>query len=104
MQRAMAVLGKAVQVDPIKPMLKPPGTKHLILRCDILLSNFAFKFDLRRYSWAAMTALARTLRRQRRRRQRQQRRRKPRLLPAASVTSAGVGAGSVGSPRATERR
>jgi len=29
-------------------MLKPPGTKHLKLECGILLSTFAFKFNLRR--------------------------------------------------------
>jgi len=40
--------GRAVQVDPIEPMLKPPGTKHLKLKCDELLSSFAFKFNLRR--------------------------------------------------------
>ena len=39
-----------MQVDPIKPMLKPPGTKHLKLKCDGLLSSFAFKFNLRRYN------------------------------------------------------
>jgi len=38
-----------VQVDPMKPMLKPPGTKHLKLKCGVLLSAFAFKFYLRRY-------------------------------------------------------
>jgi hypothetical protein len=38
-----------VQVDPIKPKLKLPGTKHLKLKCDEPLSNFAFKFNLRRY-------------------------------------------------------
>jgi len=46
--------GRAVQVDPIKPMLKAPGYKRLKLNYDrllsILLSNFAFKFNLRRYS------------------------------------------------------
>jgi hypothetical protein len=42
-----------VQVDPIKPKLKPPGTNHLKLKCDILLSTFALKFKLRRYSMAA---------------------------------------------------
>jgi len=41
--------GKAVQVDPIKPTLKPPGTKHSRLKCDELLSSFGFKFNLRRY-------------------------------------------------------
>jgi hypothetical protein len=39
-----------VQVDPVEPKLKPPGTKHLKLNCDILLSNSAFKFHLCRYS------------------------------------------------------
>jgi hypothetical protein len=52
--------GRAVQVAPIKPNLKPPGTKRLKLRCDILPSTSAFKVDLRRYSldvhWAFMYA------------------------------------------------
>ena len=39
-----------MQVDPIKPMLKPPGAKHLRLKYDELLSSFAFKFNLRRYN------------------------------------------------------
>jgi hypothetical protein len=43
---------RAVQVDPIKPELKPPGTKRLILNIDILLSTSAFKIDLRRYTKA----------------------------------------------------
>jgi len=30
--------------------LKPPGTKHVKLKCDILISTFAFKFDLHRYT------------------------------------------------------
>jgi hypothetical protein len=34
----------------MQPMLKPPGTKHLKLNCDDLLSNFAFKINLRRYA------------------------------------------------------
>ena len=33
----------------MKPKLKPPGSKRLKLQCDDLLSNFAFKFNLRRY-------------------------------------------------------
>jgi hypothetical protein len=41
--------GGAVQVDPMNPMLKPPGTKHLKLKYDILLSTFAIKFNKRRY-------------------------------------------------------
>ena len=39
-----------MQVDPIKPTLKPPGTKRLKLKCDEPLSNVAFKFNLRRYN------------------------------------------------------
>jgi len=42
-----------VQVEPIKPKLKPPGTKRLRLKCDILLSTFALKFKLRRYNEGA---------------------------------------------------
>jgi hypothetical protein len=38
-----------MQVDPIKAMLKAPGTKLLKLEYDELLSSFAFKFSLRRY-------------------------------------------------------
>ena len=41
--------GRAVQLDPMKPKLKLPGTKRLKLKRDILLSNSAFKFNLRRY-------------------------------------------------------
>jgi hypothetical protein len=50
-----------VQVDPIKPESKPPGTKRLKLKCDILLSTSAFKFNLRRYTEGA--ALVEELRR-----------------------------------------
>ena len=46
----VASLGSAVQVEPMKPMLKPPETKRLKLRCGEPLSKFAFKFNLRRYS------------------------------------------------------
>jgi len=41
-----------VQVDPIRPKLKPPGTTRLKLRCDMLLSTSAFKSNLRRYTKA----------------------------------------------------
>jgi len=44
--------GRAVQVDPIKPRLKAPGTKRLKLTHDEPLSINAFKFNLRRYSVA----------------------------------------------------
>ena len=42
--------GRAAQVEPIKPKLKPSGTKHLKLNHYELISNSAFKFNLRRYS------------------------------------------------------
>ena len=38
------------QLDPIKAILKAPGTKRLKLKYDELLLNIAFKFNLRRYS------------------------------------------------------
>jgi len=38
-----------VQLDPIKPKLKPPGTKRLKLEYDGMLSDFGFKSNLRRY-------------------------------------------------------
>ena len=38
-----------MQVDPLKPELKPPGTKCLKLNCVAPVSSFAFKFNLRRY-------------------------------------------------------
>ena len=37
-----------VQVRPIKPASKATGTKRLKLRHDVLLSNVAFNFNLRR--------------------------------------------------------
>jgi len=42
--------GRSVQIDPIKPKLKPPGIKRLKLNCDMLLSTSAFRINLRRYS------------------------------------------------------
>ena len=50
--------GRAVQVDPMKPKLKPPGTKRLKVNYDILLSISAFNFILRRYSAEEHNALA----------------------------------------------
>jgi hypothetical protein len=38
-----------VQVDPIKPTLKAPGTVRLKLKYDEPLTKFAFNFNLRRY-------------------------------------------------------
>jgi hypothetical protein len=45
-----AARGKPVQVDPIKPTSKAPGSERLTLKCDDLLSNFAFILNLRRYT------------------------------------------------------
>ena len=39
-----------MQVDPVQPKLKTPGTQRLKLNRDVLLSTSAFKFNLRRYS------------------------------------------------------
>ena len=46
-----------MQVDPIKPMLKPPGTKRLKLKYGKLLSKFAFNFNLRRFTPADDAAI-----------------------------------------------
>jgi len=37
--------GRTVQVDPIKPTLKTPGTERLKLKYEELVSNFCFKFN-----------------------------------------------------------
>ena len=50
MQEAVRLHGKAVQVEPMKSMVKAPGTKRLKLKYDKLLSKFAFNFNLRRYN------------------------------------------------------
>jgi len=42
----------------MKPKLKAPGTKRLNLKCDKLLSIFAFKFHLRRYTMAGPAGLS----------------------------------------------
>ena len=39
-----------MQVDPIKPVLKLPTTQSLKLNYDGLVSSFALKFNLRRYT------------------------------------------------------
>ena len=46
--RGVLIYGRAVQVDPMKPKLKPPGIKRLKLNCDILLSNSTCAATLRR--------------------------------------------------------
>jgi hypothetical protein len=38
-----------MQVDPIKPTLKPPGTKQLKVKYEELLPSFALNFNFRRY-------------------------------------------------------
>jgi hypothetical protein len=43
------VKGRAVQVDPMKPTLKPPRSKRLKLEHEKPLSSVAFNFNLRRY-------------------------------------------------------
>ena len=48
--RTLCRRGRAVQVDPTKPALKAPGSKPLELIYDGPLSNFAFNFNLRRYT------------------------------------------------------
>jgi len=49
--------GRAVQVDPMKPVLKAPGTMLLQLRCDEPVPHFAFKVSLRRYTPASTRCL-----------------------------------------------
>ena len=44
--------GRARQVDPIERTLKAPGPEYLKLEYDKLLSTFAFKFNLRRFTKA----------------------------------------------------
>jgi hypothetical protein len=39
-----------VQLDPVKPTLKAPGTKRLKVKDDEPLPSSAFKVNLRRYS------------------------------------------------------
>ena len=46
-----------MQVGPIKPTLKAPGTKRLKLKYDVLLPNFAFKSNLRRYNLGSFCSL-----------------------------------------------
>jgi len=41
---------RAVQVEPIEPLLKAPGTQRLKLQYDEPLSKFASRLNLRRYT------------------------------------------------------
>ena len=54
--------GEAVQVEPMKPVLKALGTELLILKCGELLSRFAFNFNLRRCSTGSRSRTSRTIR------------------------------------------
>jgi hypothetical protein len=49
--RALRIIrhGRAMQVEPVEPTLKAPGSKRLKLQYDELLSSLPFKFNLRRY-------------------------------------------------------
>jgi hypothetical protein len=51
--RLAVALGRAMQADPMQPVLKARGTKHLKLKLHTLGSNFAFNFNLRHYSWGS---------------------------------------------------
>jgi len=44
-----------VQLEPMKPKLKPPGSERSKPKCDDLLSRFAFKVNLRHYVMAVNT-------------------------------------------------
>ena len=48
-----------MHVEPLKLMLKAPGTKRSKLICDVLLSTSGFKFNLRRYTEDRRRALDR---------------------------------------------
>ena len=52
-ESAVAALGRAVQVEPMNPVFKPPGTSSTLLKLKYAepLSSVAFKSNLRRYSW-----------------------------------------------------
>ena len=53
--------GRVVQVDPIKPTLKAPGVKLFKLKYGRLVSNFGFKFKLRRYTPVVGLSLSPTM-------------------------------------------
>ena len=50
--------GEAVQVEPMKPKLKPPETMRLEPECENVLSHFAFKFNFRRYQYTKVPCRA----------------------------------------------
>ena len=51
--------GRVVQVEPMKPLLKASGAMRLKLQYNKLLLNFAFKFNLRRYTTGTNAAVIR---------------------------------------------
>jgi hypothetical protein len=51
--------GRAVQADSIKPASEATGTRRFKLRCDDLLLNVAFNFELRSYSKGAWMVVMR---------------------------------------------
>ena len=55
----LACHGRAVQVDPIKPTLKAPGSMLSKLSYDGPVSIFAFNFNLHRYTTGSYDGLAR---------------------------------------------
>ena len=44
--KLMMDLGEAVQVDPVKPTLKPPGAERLKVKCGCTAFNFCFQIQL----------------------------------------------------------
>jgi hypothetical protein len=56
MQRVITKVRRC-RLTPIKPTLEPPGIKLLKPNSDESLSNFAFKFNLRRYTKAGENQL-----------------------------------------------
>ena len=52
--KAAHAVRRCMSTHPIKSTLKAPGTKRLKLNYDNLLSNSAFKFNLRRYNAAGV--------------------------------------------------
>ena len=59
--RPGGTMARAVQVEPMKPRFKAPGSKHLKLKYYKLLSSFAFKFYLRRYTMAPHVDLSKAV-------------------------------------------
>jgi hypothetical protein len=55
LNNAAVALGRAVHVEPMKPILKAPGTKSLKLYHDEPPPIVAFKFKLRHYNSEAAT-------------------------------------------------